>query len=58
MTSEHSNPYSKINNKNKCMSEEINARETNRAEYGIGELATCEEVTFQQKFEWREETAP
>ena len=40
------------------MSEEINARETNRAEYGIGELAACEEVTFQQKFEWREETAP
>lgn len=43
--------------KNKCMPEEINARETNRAEYGIGELASREEVTFQQKFEWREETA-
>lgn len=39
------------------MPEEINARETNRAEYGIGELASREEVTFQQKFEWREETA-
>lgn len=40
------------------MSEEINARETNRAEYGIGESAACEDVTFQQEFEWREETAP